>query len=267
MSLRKQATGYYISRKAQLLEKFEAHCDLAMGSLRARYGDELAGALRSDARREYERLIPEIPHIKGVRARALNTFLLITAEELAVYKAMKHHGKSAEEAWELCHEALRRAAERVPRWKRWLLQRLLFSGLVRKVMDRRMRRQQPGRFGEFEVQYLVGDGKEFDVGINYVGCGNLRFAMSHGGEEFAPYICMSDIALSDALGWGLSRTQTLADGCAYCDFRFKQGAATQVSSKTPEVQAAIERIRRNETGQDAARDGPTRGTGRVYPDE
>lgn len=61
-------------------------------------------------------------------------------------------------------------------------------------------------------------------------------------HEFAPYVCMSDIALSDALGWGLIRSQTLADGCSHCDFRFKRNAVTQVSSKTPEVQQTIERI-------------------------
>ena len=70
-----------------------------------------------------------------------------------------------------------------------------------------------------------------------------------GGEAFAPYICMSDIALSDALGWGLKRTQTIADGCHHCDFRFKQGAATQISSKTPEVQDVIERISEKEAKQ------------------
>ena len=164
--MQKHTPGNYSSREAQLLEKFEAHCDLAIGSLRARYADEPASELRRDARVAYERLMPEIPHIKGVRARAMNTFLRITAEELAVYKAMKLHGKSAQEAWELCHEALRRAAESMPRWKRWLLRCVLFSGIVRMVMERRMRRQQRGRIGEFEVQYLVGDGKEFDVGVN-----------------------------------------------------------------------------------------------------
>jgi hypothetical protein len=46
--------------------------------------------------------------------------------------------------------------------------------------------------------------------------------------------------------WGLVRTQTLADGCRHCDFRFKKGAATQVFSKTPEVQETIERIRKKE---------------------
>ena len=45
-------------------------------------------------------------------------------------------------------------------------------------------------------------------------------------------------------GWGLIRTQTLADGCDYCDFRMKRDAATQITSKTPEVQKAIERIHR-----------------------
>ena len=69
------------------------------------------------------------------------------------------------------------------------------------------------------------------------------------GAALAPYIYMSDIALNEALGWGL-----MADGCAYCDFRFKQGAATQISSKTPEVQATIESIRDQEGEQGTAVD-------------
>ncbi len=52
-----------------------------------------------------------------------------------------------------------------------------------------------------------------------------------------------------ALGWGLLRTQTLGDGCDYCDFRFKKGAAKQISSKTPEVQQVMERIRDKEGNQ------------------
>jgi len=74
----------------------------------------------------------------------------------------------------------------------------------------------------------------------------------HGGEELAPYIYMSDIALSEAMGWSLSRTQTLADGCLHCDFRFKKGAATQISSKMPEVQESIEKIRKKEAERSAA---------------
>lgn len=86
--------------------------------------------------------------------------------------------------------------------------------------------------------------------MNYHRCGNIKFLNKHGGKAFTPYICLSDIALSDAMGWGLVRTQTLADGCSYCDFRFVKGAATMISSKTPEVLKTIDKIREKELGMD-----------------
>ena len=247
--------GYYNSRKEKLLRDFDRTSVLMKDSLVARYSEEFATTLQREVRQEYEKLIPEIPYITGVRARALNTFLLITAQELAAYKAMKKQEKPPAEAWELCHLALRLRVEKIPRLRRWLLRRLMFSSLMRRIMARRARQQQNGGFGEFEIEYLIGEGDDFDLGVNYLQCGNYRFVMNHGGEAFAPYVCMSDIALSDAMGWGLIRTQTLADGCDYCDFRFKMGAATQISSKTPDVQDAIEKIRDQEAEQSAAADG------------
>ncbi len=65
--------------------------------------------------------------------------------------------------------------------------------------------------------------------------------MANDGAPFAPYICLSDVALSEALDWGLVRTGTLADGCERCDFRFSPGGPTRISSRVPSVQAAIER--------------------------
>ncbi len=250
-----QITGHYNSRKEKLLRDFDRTAILMKDTVVARYGEEFAGTLQRAVRREYERLIPEIPYIKGVRGRALNTFLLITAQELAVFKAMKEQGKTPAEAWELCHLALRLRVAKITRWRQWLLRRFMFSGLMKKIMARRARQQQKVGFGDFEVEYLIGGGDDFDFGVNYLQCGNYRFMMTHGGEAFAPYVCMSDIALSDAMGWGLIRTQTLADGCDHCDFRFKKGATTQISSQTPDVQDAIERIRDKEAGHGASAGG------------
>lgn len=249
-----QVVGYYTSRKQKLLRDFEAACALMRSPLVARYGEELARALESEAGQQYEELIPEIPYIRGLRARALNTFLLISAQELAVYRALAKRGKSPAEAWELCHEALRLRLAEFPRWKRWLMRRFMFSGVVRRIVARRAREQQKLRFGDFEIEYLIGEGEDFDFGVNYLQCGNYRFVAEHGGEDFAPYVCMSDIALSEAMGWGLIRTQTLADGCPHCDFRFKKGGATRVSSNTPEVQETIERIQKKEAEPSAPGD-------------
>jgi len=250
-----QIMGYYSARKEKLLKDFDSTVVLIKASLVERYGQEFASTLQREVREEYEKLIPEIPYIKGLRARLLNSFLLITAQEFAAYKAMKKLGKPPGEAWELCHEALRFRMAEIPRWKRWLLRRFMFSRLVRKIVARRARQQQKVQFGDFKIEYIMGEGDEFDFGVNYLQCGNYNFVKRNGGEEFAPYVCMSDIVLSEAMGWGLIRTQTLADGCPHCDFRFKKGAATQISSKTPEVQETIERIGNKEVEQGAAAAG------------
>ena len=241
-----QIIGYYSSHKEKLLKDFNEISSLAKDPMIIRYGEDFTNILLEEIREEYKKLIPEIPFIKGARARFLNTFLIVTAQELAVYKAMQNYGKPPSEAWELCHQAIRLKMETVPKWKRWLMKQFMFSNFVRKIMTRRANTDKTGVFGDFVLKYFVGKGDDFDIGVNYHGCGNYNFAMKHGGAAFAPYICMSDIALSDALGWGLTRTQTLADGYSYCDFRFKKGATTNISSKLPEVQDTITKIRVNE---------------------
>ncbi len=225
-----------------LLRDFDKTAQLVRRFVADRYGDEGADALYRSAREKYKEIIPQIPRIEGARAKVLNSFLRITAQEVAVYKAVEERGGTPAEAWEVCHEAIRLRMIGFPKWKRWLFKRYMYSGIVRRIVRRREEKNEHLRLGDFEVRYLTGDGSDFDIGVDYVRCGNLELAKKLGVEEFAPYVCMSDIALSNALGWGLIRTQTLADGCSHCDFRFKRDAETRISSKTPEVQETIERI-------------------------
>ncbi|MHC4603646.1 MAG: hypothetical protein ACYS6W_09990 [Planctomycetota bacterium] len=90
-ALKNQPRKYYVSRKSKLLKDFDKTADLMQAYLVRCYGEEFAYTLYRETRQEYEDLIPEIPYIEGARARALNSFLLITAQELAVYRAMKKY--------------------------------------------------------------------------------------------------------------------------------------------------------------------------------
>jgi hypothetical protein len=234
--------GSHVPETDSLLRDFDRSARMVRGFVAERYGEETADQLHRDARREYQAIIPQIPRIQGARAWALNIFLRMTAQEIAVYKAMKERGRTPAEAWEICHEAIRLRMEAFPRWKAGLLRRLTYSRLLNKLMRRRARKMEQARLGGFEFRYVIGDGRDFAYGVDYLRCPNLELAKKLGAEEFAPYVCMSDIPLSDGLGWGLIRTQTLADGCDHCDFRFKKDAETRISSKTPEVQETIDRI-------------------------
>lgn len=236
------SAGYNATQRGRLLKDFDRTCALMDATLVNKYGAANARQMQAAVRNEYKALTPEIPRLTGFRTRMLNAFLVITAQELAAYKGLKKLGLLPGEIWQICHSALRIRANTVPKWKRWLLKQIMFSKLLGKVMARRAALKQTGRFGDFEIEYLNTENEPFDLGINYRSCGNYNFVMKHGGEEFAPYVCMSDIALSEAFGWGLVRTQTLADGCDHCDFRMKKDGPTRITSKTPAVQQVVELI-------------------------
>ena len=183
--------NYYASRKPKLLKDFDKTASLARGFVVSRYGADFTDTLYRDARQEYETLIPQVPHIEERRGAALNSFLIITAQELALYKAMKKQGKTAGEAWEICHEALKLRVEQVPKIKRWLLRMMLYSGILRRRMQKLANMGKTMEFGDFETQYVAGDGNNFDFGIDYVKCGNYKFVQEQGAEEFAPYVCQT----------------------------------------------------------------------------
>jgi hypothetical protein len=229
-----------------MLKDFDETANLARSFVISNYGVDFTDILHRDARQEYEAMIPEIPRIGGPRGVALNSFLLITAQEVALYKAMKKHGKTPAEAWEICHEALKLRMKYYSRIKRWFMGRLMNSSFMLRRMKKMAERGEQVTAGDFQMKYVIGNGKDFTWGTDYIKCGNYKFVKEQGVEEFAPYMCMSDIALGNALGWGLIRTGTLAEGCEICNFRFKKGGEVQISSQTPEVQATIERIARRE---------------------
>ena len=237
--------SYYASKKSKLLKDFDKTAELMQDYLSKRYGEELADKFYKETRQEYERIIPKIPYIQGVRGPVLNSFVLIVAQELAVYRIMKKYTDTLGEIWEICHEAIKQRMRHYSKIKRWFLRRFMFSGFLKRKMKKRAERHEQLKLGDFEIRYVAGDGKEYDWGVDYVSCGNYSFLKAQGAEEFAPYVCMSDIALGDALGWGVIRTQTLADGCETCDFRFKKGGKTKISSKTPEVQKTIDKIQKS----------------------
>jgi hypothetical protein len=178
--------GYYTARRRALLRDFDETARLARARLASRYGDDFTEAVAREVRREYERLIVEIPFIPGVKARSLNAFLRITAQELAVYRVMKRRGKSADEAWELCHEAIVARMEEYPAWKARILGKLMFSGAMKRRVGRRAAKGEHLRFGDFEVRYLIGDGESFDWGVDYVACGNGAGPNADSGRRLRP---------------------------------------------------------------------------------
>ncbi len=236
-----ESSGYYVKHEGRLLASLDRTLQLMQGTLVKEFGESITETLKHQIREEFASLIPEIPRGKGARARMFNKFLIITTQFLAAYKVLIRYGWEPRDIWPLCHEALRMNLEAIPAWKRGATS-FFWNSLFVRILKKRGEREIKEELCGFDLEYLAGNSGDFDVGINYTRCGNIDFLKKHGGEALAPFICLSDMALSDAFGWGLVRTQTLADGCSHCDFRFKSGSSTRITSKTPEVQEFIDSL-------------------------
>lgn len=227
---------YYISRKAIYLKQFNLIAKASWPVLGKYFGEVNLTALIADARREFEDLIPQLPYIGG--KQPLTEFIVFTGMLLAVYRLSQTHGKTVEQTGELVYEIGRVFIKTSPTFVLSLFTPMNFTKYYWKRLKKRAIESHERKYpDDYVFNFVEGDGETFDYGVDYLECASCKFLAKQGAPELAPYICPVDILYSEALGWGLLRTMTLAEGVEKCDFRFKKGGPTKVA-----VPAAMEAV-------------------------
>ena len=195
----------------------------------------------SETRCEFENLIPQFPYIGG--KQPFTEFIVFTAMFLAMYRVNKTHGKTAEQTGEMMFEIGKAFLRSYPVILVYLFGRMNFSRQYLEFVRRGAIESQQRKYPEGSViNFVECDGENFDYGVDYVECASCKFLSKQGAPELAPYLCPVDILYSDTLGWGLTRTMTLAEGAEKCDFRFKKGGKTNIAVPAA-MQAVVARIK------------------------
>jgi hypothetical protein len=224
--------NYYLSRRRKLLQEFDKTLSRVRGLFVSRYGEEAVEAMLREARQEYEVLIPQLPDIGG--KQPFTQFLISTAWFLAMYRVLKRRGETMEEIGVFAYQASEAYLRAYPAFLRRVVGHMTFSRRYLQRLQKRAAESQERRYpGDYVYTFVTGDGETFDYGVDYYECAGLQFLREQGAAELAPYICPADILYSEALGWGLQRTTTLAEGGARCDFRFRKGGETRVAVPEP----------------------------------
>lgn len=167
-------------------------------------------------------LIPEIPHIGGDE-NPMTHHLVRSTTSLALYKAMKARGKTAEETGKIIYDAVMERVSHLP----------VSSAKALSTEDIQAKREQARKSqerhypGDWVWEFVEGNGVEFDYGYDFLECGTQKLYHDQGADEFLPFYCFLDFVTSKASGWELTRTMTLAEGYEKCDFRFKKGGKTE----------------------------------------
>ncbi len=192
-----------------------------------------ADAILSLARSRLTAMLPTIPD-PGLLAPQMRMFTIGGAIYVAFYLALRERGWSAERVWGVCERATRLHFERMSGLEKRLASDGMHSWLMKALSRWLAGRSQTEPVGGWVFDYVEAT-EQHDYGVTYKRCAIRELAIANGAAEFAPYICLADVPGSDLFGWGLERTETLAQGGSRCDFRFKRGAPTKVRVTLPVV--------------------------------
>lgn len=218
---------YYTSHTTKLLKEFDRASRWFKPYLVDHYGRAFAEMVLQAAREEYERFIPRIPYIGGAKVH-MTSDLLESVQLLALLRALRAWGRSPEELRDNILAGMRTRLERYPRWLLKLAGWRAFSKPFLRYLQQQGRESQERQYPDgFVFEVVIGDGHEFDWGLNLTECGICKFYQAQNAAEFLPLVCAIDYVLSDALGYGLVRTQTLVEGADHCNPRLKKGRPTQ----------------------------------------
>jgi hypothetical protein len=221
MSYSAAGKHYYIARKADILMQFDSHAEAWRPFLINRHGDEFTNTVLIETRQQYEALVPEIPYIGGDE-NPMTRHLVRSTTSLVRYKVMKARGKTAEEAGKVIYDAVVDSVSQMPA----VPGPELSAAYVTEEKER-ARRSQERRYSEDWVwEFMEGDGVVFDYGLDFLECGTQKLYHANGADEFLPFYCYLDFVTYRTVGWGFTRTKTLAEGYKRCNFRFKKGGKT-----------------------------------------
>ena len=146
---------------------------------------------------------------------------------MTLFKLLSEKGVPIGEIKCFSDAILQREIARYPGWVRKLSGWFLFTTVAQRMTERFARQLSAAGPDEYKMDFVPGDKNSF--GINITQCAVCRLAGKHDMKDMVPSICSIDAMLSDAFGWGLKRTETIASGGKHCDFVFHKGKSTDVT--------------------------------------
>lgn len=216
------AENYYTAHEAQLLKDLDKQLPHFKHVLNTEFAPDEVTRIIQQTREEFRRLLPRLPDIGG-RQNPLTENLLASAWFLALAQPLRQRNWSDDQIGDLIYRIAEVWVASSPRWVAWLQGKLARTPLVKFLLKRVSRQSQQRRYAaDFVVQFVEGNGRNFDFGLDFTECGICKLFQAEGAAGLAKHMCRIDYLTTSFRGIQLIRTGTIANGASKCDFRYKQ---------------------------------------------
>ena len=222
-------SNYYIKKEENLLSYFERLLKIVKEILDKKSNASQIDQLKSQMRKEFKNLIPSIPYIGGKR-NIFTGFLIDSVTNLAIMRVLEKSGYSYYEIGEFTYEL----GEIINKIRKRKIEKNnqdpidqyfsnLYINFLKIVSKESQKRKIPF---DFVLEYVEGDGNNFDYGLKILECGVYKLYKKLGDERLAPFMCLFDYSIANVYGFGFKRTQCIGNGNSLCDTFYKKGGET-----------------------------------------
>lgn len=154
-----------------------------------------------------------------IRAKDMNDEKLLSSYIMGVYFIAMNRctGLSAEENYKILENGLKNSGM----FRKGL--GTVEAYLDEKNIPRRLKWAEESKKRKNENNWVVDvlpKCEEYELGYDYHECGICKICKDEGCFELAKYLCQLDFMMADLMNAKLVRTQTIAEGADYCDFRY-----------------------------------------------
>lgn len=225
----KVVKDYYMKKKVKLMTQFNKMIHISEDILLKQFNESQLEGIFDKMRKDYEKLIPEIPYIGGKR-NPFTSMLVDCVSLLAFFRTLENEGLSYSEIGEFNYDFF----EKINKIRVHKLEKLgqnpidqYFNDVYLTFNKNLAKTSQLRKYpDDFVMEYVEGDGKTFDYGNKFTECGVLKLFKKLGAEKYVPFLCLSDFAMGNVYRFGFSRTQTLGNGDPMCDHTFLKKGTT-----------------------------------------
>ena len=222
---------FYEAHRSEMEATMRLRLDVIDDLLRERLGLTDTVPVKNAVMKEFDVVLTQMPYVGGAASRMSDFFMRLLGF-MAIGRVLHRRGLTKDAIAELELESFKRHMMTIPEADRLAAGRQFMSdankALVREQAAVSSEQKYPG---DFVYDYVeAGPNDTFEFGVNYRSCGFCKFAAKHGDLDILPHICGLDFAAYDLRGIRLERTQTLAQGAAYCNFRFSSKPPIETKS-------------------------------------
>jgi hypothetical protein len=222
---------FYEAHRAEMEASMRQRLDLIDDMLRERLSLTDTAVVKKNIMQEFEVVLTQMPYVGGAESRMSDFFMRLLGF-MAIGRVLHRQCVHNDVIAELDLESFKRQMLTVPEAERLEAGRKFMSEANKTLIrDQAVRSLEQKYAGDFVYDYVEpGPNDNFEFGVNYRVCGFCQFAGRHGDRDILPSICGLDFAAYELRGIRLERTQTLAQGAPYCNFRFSRKVVVEGES-------------------------------------